>query len=181
VVREWCLDAGTSVLNFFADLRAVLPVFELDFTIFVDRLIARWTGGILSMQESWNNLVSSLNLNDRFKIDTTDRAKDFQSQKERIGGLNYMREQAAGNLNKYAQDATPNAITNIATAPFNTATATAPTAQTWNMVQNIPQITINVAPGTPQVQAEALGRQTREATRDAHRAALQALEARGGK
>src|SRR5262249_15696123 len=48
VVREWVLDAVDSISNFIGTFRAALPVAELDFTIFVDRLAARWTGTILA-------------------------------------------------------------------------------------------------------------------------------------
>lgn len=181
-VREWCLDAFNSFTNTFDDMKVVLPVFSAAFMGILASMDLAFGEFTLGLQNKWNGLVDALGLNDRFKLDTTVSTANVSNAKEKqtkYADKQYAAEQVA---QKYAKDSTPLAIDkNITTASFKTSVAMAPAQTSWNMVQNAPQININVASGTPQQQTEALGRQTREALRDSHRQALQALENRGGK
>ncbi len=179
VVREWVLDAIEWFRSGFADMAAVLPVFTSAFSAEMASIAADFDGFVLGLEQKWNGLIDSLGLNDRFKIDTTSRVAELAKDSSRRDTAVAANSRAQDNLRQYIADTTPTAgATSQAFAPF------APQAQhaqqSWNMVTNAPQIQINVPPGTPAAQAKAIGEQTREAIRQSHRDALQALENRKG-
>lgn len=172
--REWCNDAISDFGNFANDFRAVWDVAGLDFTIFIDRMIARWHLFTLEVNDGFNSIADKIGAAG-LKMDTTQQHKDFSGEQQRIGHLNAMRDQAEKRLESYTSASTP-LSGGVATMP-------GPYAQTksvtqWNTVENKQVTNITVPSGTPEAQMREIGRQVRTANRESHRAALQALQSK---
>jgi hypothetical protein len=203
VVRAWCLDAFTSLANAVDDMRAVLPLFVADVGAMANDVKAVWDTMCLGLATAWNKFIGPVQAvlgaigsimplppalkvlasipTDALTVDTTKRAQDAQDDNTRKPQFQAYRDRKASAFADYVRNATPTTASDVTQqiAPFRTAMTQNATPSNWVQTINAP-ITINVPAGTPQAQTEAIGRQTRQASRDAHRQALQALENRGG-
>jgi len=177
VVRAWVLDAEDWFIMGFDAMRATLPVFTNAFMGTIDQLNVEFGSFVLGIEQKWNGLIESLGLKDSFKIDTTTRVAQLAADTRSRDAHADKQFAAEDNAKRFAAESTPTSgATATGTAPIMT-----PGHQTYfNVVQGQQVTNITVPPGTPAKVTQDIAREVSKAGRESSRAALQALENRGG-
>lgn len=172
VVRLWIDNAVSFFRTGFDDIRAVFPVFAAAFSGTIDQLNVEFDGFVLGIEQKWNSLIESLGLKDSFKIDTSSRVAQLAADKgsrDANADKQYRAQQA---LTGYISATTPTSASVVSQqGPLR-----AP-VEYHNSVELKPNITVQVAPGTPQKQAAQIARLTADTISENYRSALQDLQA----